>query len=74
MTLKELGAKLGPALGLAATWALFALLAGSKFTSASNHELMLPRSMWSIRRPGVATRMSMPRRMASSCGFIPAPP
>lgn len=41
MTLKELGAKLGPALGLAATWALFALLAGSKFTSASNHELML---------------------------------
>ncbi len=32
---------LGPALGLAATWVLFALLAGRSFTSWTNQELML---------------------------------
>ena len=30
--------------------------------------------MWSISRPGVATRMSTPRRSASICGPMPTPP
>ena len=40
MNVRELLRRIGPALGLVATWTLFALLAGSKFTSWSNHELM----------------------------------
>ncbi len=36
--------------------------------------LILPRSMRSIRRPGVATTMSTPLREASICFFIEAPP
>ncbi len=41
MSVREVLRRLGPALGLVATWTLFALLAGGKFTSWSNHELML---------------------------------
>ena len=29
---------------------------------------------WSSRRPGVATRMSTPRRSLSTCGDMPTPP
>ena len=39
--LRALLKSLGPALGLAATWILFALLAGANFSSWSNHQLML---------------------------------
>ena len=39
--MKQLLQKLGPALGLAATWILFAALAGHTFTSWSNQQLML---------------------------------
>jgi hypothetical protein len=31
-------------------------------------------SMWSSRRPGVATTMSTPRLSASICGLMPTPP
>ena len=46
MKLSEIMSKVGlrgagPLLGLVVTWALFALLAGAKFTSWSNQELML---------------------------------
>lgn len=41
MTVRELLRHIGPALGLVATWTLFAVLAGGKFMSWSNHELML---------------------------------
>lgn len=41
MTGARLWRALGPALGLAATWLLFALLAGSSFASWGNTELML---------------------------------
>lgn len=39
--MKSLAQRLGPVLGLAATWALFALLAGGTFTNWNNTELML---------------------------------
>lgn len=41
MSARELLRRLGPALGLVATWLLFAALCGAKFTSWNNHELML---------------------------------
>jgi len=41
MSARELLRRLGPALGLVATWILFAALCGAKFTSWNNHELML---------------------------------
>ncbi len=41
MNMKRLLRALGPLLGLLATWLLFAVLAGGKFTSWNNTELML---------------------------------
>src|SRR3546814_423158 len=48
--------------------------ASSSTSTSIASSLALPRSRWSIRRPGVATRMSTPRRRLSTCGPMPAPP
>src|SRR2546426_619873 len=48
--------------------------ASSSTSTSSREKSTCPRSMWSRRRPGVATTMSAPCFSARVCGSIPTPP
>ena len=48
--------------------------ASSSTSTCTASSLTLPRSRWSIRRPGQATSTSTPRRSWSTCGCMPTPP
>jgi hypothetical protein len=48
--------------------------ASSSTSTLDRDRSTLPRSRWSIRRPGQATSTSTPRRSCSICGCMPTPP